>query len=241
MGALPLIGLTSYRTRGQMTIYDGELAALPAQYLDTISRSGGVGILLPPQHASKEIAADVVARIDGLLVTGGADIDPARYGQQLSPQHEGFEPLRDEWEDQLLSAALEADIPLLGICRGAQMLNVHLGGTLHQHLPQVIGHDRYRKPGQSFTSEPVQITPGTLLASIVGSEDTLDAPVQHHQAIDQPAPPLVVSARGLDGVIQAVEWPEKSFCLAVQWHPEENPSDDRVVAALVRAAGGSQP
>jgi len=221
-----------------MTIYEGELLSLPSQYLNTISRSGGVGVLLPPQPTSREVARDVISRIDGLVVTGGADIDPARYGQGLAEKHEGFEALRDEWEDQLLSAALEADIPVLGICRGAQMLNVHLGGTLHQHLPDVVGHDRYRKPGGSFTNEPVQVEPETLLASILGSEDTIDAPVQHHQAIDHPAPQLVVSARGLDGVIQAVEWPEKAFCLAVQWHPEENPSDDRVVSALIRAAGG---
>lgn len=233
--ARPVIGLTCYRTPGTMTIYDGELASLPAQYLDTVTRSGGTAVLLPPQPLSPAEARDVVARLDGLLLTGGADINPALYGQDLSPQHEGFEELRDASEDALLTAALEADIPVLGICRGAQMLNVHLGGTLHQHLPEVVGHDRYRKPGQSFTPEPMTVEPNTLLARALDSADQVMGPVQHHQAIDDVAPGLVVSARGFDGTVQAVEWPERNYCLAVQWHPEEDATDDRLVRSLVRA------
>lgn len=221
-----------------MTIYNGELASLPAQYLDTVTRSGGTAVLLPPQPLAPAEARDVVARLDGLLLTGGADINPALYGQDLSPQHEGFEELRDASENALLTAALEADIPVLGICRGAQMLNVHLGGTLHQHLPEVVGHDRYRKPGQSFTPEPITVQPGTLLARALDSADQMMGPVQHHQAIDDVAPGLVVSARGFDGTVQGVEWPEKNYCLAVQWHPEEDATDDRLVRSLVRACEG---
>lgn len=234
--ATPVIGLSCYRTHGTMTIYDGELASLPAQYVDSVTRSGGAAVLLPPQPLSMSQAKDIISRLDGLLLTGGADIDPARYSQELSPRHEGFEALRDASEDTLLQAALDVDLPILGICRGAQMLNVHLGGTLHQHLPDVLGHDRYRKPGESFTPEPMTIEPDTMVHEALGGDSEVQGPVQHHQAIDKVAPGLVVSARGFDGVVQAVEWPEKPFCVAVQWHPEEDASDDRLVRALVQHA-----
>jgi putative glutamine amidotransferase len=231
--ARPIIGLTCYRTAGTKTIYDGKLASLPVQYLDTVTRSGGTAVLLPPQPFDAEQARDVISRVDGLLLTGGADIDPARYGQPIDTQHEGFEALRDASEDALLAAALEADIPVLGICRGAQMLNVHLGGTLHQHLPDVVGHDRYRTPGARFHPEPVSITPGSRLADSLGRAVEINGPVEHHQAIDEVAPGLVVTARGSDGVIQAVEWPDKRFVVAVQWHPEEDASDDRLVRGFI--------
>lgn len=216
-----------------MTIYDGELASLPVQYLDTVTRSGGTAVLLPPQPLDAEQARDVISRVDGLLLTGGADIDPARYGQPLDAQHEGFEALRDASEDALLAAALEADIPVLGICRGAQMLNVHLGGTLHQHLPNVVGHDRYRTPGARFHPEPISITPGSQLAELLGGATEVNGPVEHHQAIDEVASGLVVTARGSDGVVQGVEWPDKRFVVAVQWHPEEDASDDRLVRGFI--------
>ena len=232
----PVIGLSCYRTHGTMTIYDGELASLPAQYLDTVTRAGGTAVLLPPQPLTPEQARDIVGRLDGLLLTGGADIDPGRYGDELSTKHEGFEQLRDASEDALLRAALEVDLPVLGICRGAQMLNVHLGGTLHQHLPDVVGHDRYRKPGQSFTPEAMTIEPGTILGAALGGATTVNGPVQHHQAINEVASELLVSARGFDGVVQGVELPTKKFCVAVQWHPEEDASDDRLVRALVQAS-----
>ena len=232
----PVIGLSCYRTPGTMTIYDGELASLPAQYLDSVTRAGGIGVLLPPQPLSAAQARDIVSRLDGLLLTGGADIDPSRYGEELSPQHEGFETVRDASEDALLTAALEGDLPVLGICRGAQMLNVHLGGTIHQHLPDVVGHDRYRKPGQSFTPEEITISPGSLLSEALGGELTVMGPVQHHQAINRVADGLVVTARGFDSVVQGIEHPGYRFCLAVQWHPEEDASDDRLVAALINAA-----
>jgi putative glutamine amidotransferase len=229
----PIIGLTTYRTRGQMTIYDGELASLPAQYLDTVSRSGGLGVMLPPQQSDGKEVDELVRRLDGLIVTGGSDLNPSRYGQELSPAHEGFDDARDEWEDTLLRAAFAQEIPVLGICRGAQMINVHCGGTLHQHLPEVVGHDRYRKPGQSFTPEPITVSPNTLLATIFRGDDAVSGMVQHHQAIDTVGEGLVLSACGFDGTVQGIERPGGSWCVAVQWHPEEDASDDRLVRAFV--------
>ena len=113
------------------------------------------------------------------------------------------------------------------------MLNVHLGGTLHQHLPDVVGHDRYRTPGARFHPEPISITPGSQLAELLGGTTEVNGPVEHHQAIHEVAPGLVVTARGSDGVIQAVEWPDKRFVVAVQWHPEEDASDDRLVRGFI--------
>jgi putative glutamine amidotransferase len=236
----PIIGLTSYRTRGQMTIYDTELACLPANYLESVSRSGGIGLLLPPQPHDSADVEKIVSRLDGLVLTGGADIDPSRFGAELSDKHEGFDVGRDAWELAILEAALKRDLPVFGICRGAQLMNVFFGGTLHQHLPDVVGHDRYRKPGQSFTHEPMSVAPGSTLASIVGVAGDTPGAVQHHQAIDRVGEGLNVVARGFDGVVQGIEHPGFSWCVAVQWHPEENPADDRIIEAFVSRCGGTQ-
>jgi putative glutamine amidotransferase len=236
----PVIGLTSYRTRGQMTIYDTELDCLPTQYLESVSRSGGLGVLLPPQPHDPGDVHEIVARLDGLVLTGGPDIDPSRYGSDLSDRHEGFEVGRDTWELSLLEAALRRDIPVFGICRGAQLMNVYFGGSLHQHLPDVVGHDRYRKPGQSFTNEPMSVVPGSTLASIVGPGRETPGAVQHHQAIDRVGEGLEVVARGFDGVVQGIEHPGFAWCLAVQWHPEENSADDRIMQAFVSRCAGEE-
>jgi putative glutamine amidotransferase len=228
----PRIGLTTYLTPGQMTIYSTELAVLPAQYIGAVSRAGGVAVMIPPQPLSHDDALRILAGIDGLIITGGADINPARYGQPRGPHTQEPEDLRDAAEDTLLRAAREISLPLLGICRGAQMLNVHLGGTLHQHLPDVVGHDRYRVGDGVFHAEPMTIMEGTLLHRILG-ETEVAGPVYHHQAIDQVAPGLVVSARGFDGTIQAIEMSDYPFGLAVQWHPEENLDDVRIIQGLI--------
>ena len=232
----PLIGLTTYLTPGQMTIYDGELAVLPAQYVEAITRAGGIALLLPPQRVTDSEAASIIGRLDGLLVTGGADINPARYGQDKNPHTQDSEDLRDGFEDALLTQALKAGLPVLGICRGAQMLNVHLGGTLHQHLPEVVGHDRYRVGDGVFHPEEMTLTIGTRLHELFGGDATVRGHVYHHQAIDTVAPSLRVSAHGFDGTIQGVERPGDGFCVAVQWHPEENLSDIRVFSGLIEAA-----
>lgn len=233
---LPLIGLSTYRSPAQMDGYDTDFVALPAQYLEAITLAGGVGVLIPPQPLESADATRILQGLDGVVICGGWDIEPQLYGQEPTEKMEETDSLRDKTEMTLLGAALDLDMPVLGICRGAQMLNVHLGGTLHQHVPDVTGSDIYRKPGGLFTSENMTLAEGSTLAEIFDNQDSVPGPVQHHQAIDQVAPGLIVSARGPDGIIQGVEAPERNFCVAVQWHPEENLSDVRIFDRLILEA-----
>jgi len=235
----PVIGLTSYRKRGQLSIYDTELVALPTFYTDGVNRAGGLAVILPPQPAVESIAdARALLRgLDGLIVAGGADVNPRRYGQEPGPHTETPEPLRDLLDELVLRAAIEDDLPFLGICRGAQMLNVHRGGTLHQHLPDVVGHDRYRVGDGKFHPEPMSIEPDSRLAEVLGGA-VVAGPVYHHQAIDQVGSGLRVTARGFDGVIEGLELEGHRYGMAVQWHPEQALDDEniRLFEGLVRAA-----
>lgn len=231
----PIIGISTYRTPGHISDYDAEIAGLPTQYMEGVTRSGGIAVFLPPQHATASDATSVISRLDGLIIAGGEDVNPERYGQQPGPHTQDSHTVRDTWEDLLLGAALAAQVPLLGICRGAQLLNVHLGGTLHQHLPDVIGHNRYQVGDGLFHPEEMTLEPGSAVATIFGSETTRGW-VFHHQGIDAVAPGLHVTARGCDGVIQAIEIEGHPFGLAVQWHPEESLEELRLFQALVEAA-----
>ncbi|HZE16606.1 MAG TPA: gamma-glutamyl-gamma-aminobutyrate hydrolase family protein, partial [Mycobacterium sp.] len=160
--------------------------------------------------------------------------DPAVYGQLPHPASDEPGPDRDAWEFALLAEALKRKLPVLGICRGAQVLNVTLGGTLHQHLPDVIGHSGHRAGNAVFTTLTVRTVPGTRLAALIG--ESADAKCYHHQAIAELGERLIVSAWDADGVIEAIELPGDSFALAVQWHPEESLDDLRLFAAIVDAA-----
>jgi len=233
----PMIGLTTYRERIVSDVWDLEAPYLPASYLDSVTRAGGVALLLPPQPASPDVARAVVDRLDALVITGGLDIDPALYGQEPHPETDLPRPDRDAWEDALLTAALEADLPLLGVCRGAQLLNVSLGGTLHQHLPEVVGDTRYQAAGGVFSHVDVAIAPRSRLEDLLGVR-SLVAKVHHHQAVDRVAEGLLVTARTADGTIEALELPGRRFALGVQWHPEEDSADDRLFSGLVAAARG---
>jgi putative glutamine amidotransferase len=164
-------------------------------------------------------------------------VDPGRYGQAPHPatdQPVEDSRVRDAFEFALLRTALDRGMPVLGICRGAQVLNVALGGTLHQHLPDVLGHNRHQQGDAVFTTSSVRTVPGTRLAALIG--ESSDAQCYHHQAIDRLGAGLVVSASDADGVIEAVEMPGDDFVLAVQWHPEERLDDLRLFAAVVEAA-----
>jgi len=233
----PVIGLTTYLEQSQTGVWDVPASFLPKAYFEAVTLAGGIAVLLPPQPVSPEIARRVLCGLDGLIITGGKDFNPARYGQE--PHATTDEPRldRDAWEDELLRQALDADLPFLGICRGAQVLNVALGGTLHQHLPDIVGHTRYQVGGGVFTHVPVELEDDSLIHSMLGGHaEPLIVPVYHHQSIDRLAEGLVVSALTSDGVIQAVELPTATFALAVQWHPEAAPEDIRLFEGLVKAA-----
>ncbi|AMB58127.1 gamma-glutamyl-gamma-aminobutyrate hydrolase family protein [Microterricola viridarii] len=230
----PVIGITSYLEQAQTGVWDVRAAFLPQVYLDAVTDAGGIAVVLPPQPVTPATARRVLESMDGLIITGGADIDPARYGQAPHSRTGAPRTDRDAWEDALLHAAIETELPFLGICRGAQMLNVALGGTLHQHLPDVVGSEKYQPAPAEFGTEPVRVEPDTTLAGLLG--DGLDVHVYHHQALDRVAEGLRVTATSADGVIEAVELPAVPFGVAVQWHPEENAADRRLFAGLVDAA-----
>ncbi|MBH0131312.1 gamma-glutamyl-gamma-aminobutyrate hydrolase family protein [Salinibacterium sp. NK8237] len=233
----PLIGLTTYLEQAQTGVWDVPAAFLPKAYFEAVTRAGGIAVLLPPQPVSPEIARRVLQGLDGLIITGGKDFDPARYGQEPHPTTDEPRLDRDAWEDELMRQALDADLPFLGICRGAQVLNVALGGTLHQHLPEVVGHGNYQLGGGNFSHLPVAIEADSQIDQVLGGQtDPLVVPLYHHQAIDRLADGLVVTARTSDDVIEAVELPSATFVVAVQWHPEAAPEDIRLFEGLVEAA-----
>lgn len=228
--ARPRIGLTTYLEVARWGVWQRPAALVPQVYLDGVARAGGVPLLLPPVGTDLSVL-DVV---DGLVVIGGADVDPGWYGAEPHPTTRDTRPERDRHELRLLEAALERGLPVLGVCRGAQVLNVALGGSLHQHLPEVTGHEQHRPEPGVFGSSRVRTEPGTQAARILGEETTV--PCYHHQALDRVADPLRVTARADDGTVEAVELPGPGWVLGVQWHPEENPADLRLFEAHVQAA-----
>ncbi|MGV9321674.1 gamma-glutamyl-gamma-aminobutyrate hydrolase family protein [Streptomyces sp. NPDC003660] len=227
MGGRPLIGVSTYLEAGaRWGVWELEAALLPAAYPRLVSRSGGLPALLPPDDP--ELAPEVVARLDGVVIAGGPDVDPARYGADRTPRCGPPAPERDAWELALIKAALAAHVPLLGICRGLQLLNVALGGTLVQHL------DGHAEAVGVFGAHPVRPVPGTLYAAI--QPDGTSVPTYHHQAVDRLADALIPSAHTADGTIEAVELPSaQGWVLGVQWHPEMG-TDERVMRALIAAA-----
>lgn len=227
----PRIGLSTYVEPARWGVWDRPAALLPAVYVEGVIRAGGVPVLLPPAAGA---AAAAVDGVHGLLLSGGADIEPARYGAEPHAKTEGWRRERDAWELDLLSAALDRQVPVLGLCRGAQLLNVGFGGTLVQHVPDQVGHSRHRPAPAVLGKETIAVTPGSRLADVLGREASV--PCYHHQGIGQPGEGLVVVARSADGVVEAVERPGEPFVLGVQWHPEEDATDTRVLMALVDAA-----
>ncbi|MEO8529099.1 MAG: gamma-glutamyl-gamma-aminobutyrate hydrolase family protein [Pseudolysinimonas sp.] len=231
-----MIGLTTYKQRAQTGVWDVTAAFLPAVYFEAVQRAGGIPILLPPQPADAETVSRVLDGVDGIIITGGADVDPARYGQTPHETTDSAHLERDAWEDALLSAAIDRELPFLGICRGMQMLNVNRGGSLHQHVPEVVGDDRFRIGNGEYATNEVVVDDGSALAALVGAAP-LAVKSYHHQAVDAVGSGLRVTARTDDGIVQAVELEGVPFGLAVQWHPEEDAVEDaRLFAGLVDAA-----
>ena len=231
---LPVIGLTTYRERAKTGNWDTEFALLHNVYVNAVARAGGVPLLLPPQEHG---ADEVIARLDALVLSGGSDIDPERYDQQPHQHTKVVRPWRDDWELRLLDRALAADLPVLGVCRGAQLLNVALGGTLEQHLPDAVGHQGHCPAPGVFGATQITLRPGSALAGLLGPEVTV--PCYHHQAINKVAPGLEVGGTADDGTVEAVELPGRRFVIAVQWHPEQDPGDLRLFEALVTAASNT--
>jgi putative glutamine amidotransferase len=230
----PVVGLTSYLQRAKTGVWDVRAAFLPAVYLEGVAQAGGIAVLLPPQSVDDAIVERVLDGLDGLVITGGRDVDPATYGQ--APHAKTDEPAldRDAWEFALLRGALARGLPVLGICRGAQVLNVALGGTLHQHLPDVVGHYQHQLGNAVFNTSSIKTVPGTRLAALIG--ESTDAQCYHHQAIAELGKGLIATAWDPDGVVEAVERIGDEFVLAVQWHPEERLDDLRLFAGVVEAA-----
>ena len=245
----PVVGLTTYLEQATQGVWDVRAAFLPHVYFDAVTASGGVAVLLPPQHhAATGLSADAAAAavldgLDGLILTGGLDVQPELYGAERHPLTDPARPDRDAWELALFRGAEERRMPVLAICRGLQLVNVARGGTLHQHLPEALGTERYRVGGGVFATNRVQVDPGTTLAGIVGDSE-LDVHSYHHQGIDRLGGGLVVTARTDDGLTQAVESTGESYLVGVQWHPEQDVEDRRLFAGLVQAASAfasSQP
>ncbi|MFG2787714.1 gamma-glutamyl-gamma-aminobutyrate hydrolase family protein [Streptomyces sp. NPDC048419] len=230
MAGGPLIGISTYlETGARWGVWELEAALLPAGYPRLVQRAGGVAVMLPPDEVLR--AADVVSRLDGLVIAGGPDVEPVRYGAERDPRTGPPARARDSWELALIDAALAARVPLLGICRGMQLLNVALGGTLVQHL------DGHAEVVGVFGHHPVKPVPGTRYAAAVPEETSV--PTYHHQAIDRLGSGLLPSAHAADGTVEAVELPPADgWVLGVQWHPEMG-EDTRVMRALVEAAEGS--
>jgi putative glutamine amidotransferase len=224
----PLIGITTYREQARWGYWDVPAVLLPANYADAVAGAGGEPVLLP----TGAISADVVGRLDGLVLAGGADVDPARYEEEAGPHTTATRPERDASEIALLQAALDRDLPLLAICRGMQLLNVLLGGTLIQHVPDVPGAQAHQLGLGLYAEREVRIDPGSAVGAILGEAVTVEC--HHHQALDRLARGVTASAWAEDGLVEAVEVSGHPFCLGVQWHPEAG-DDHRLFGALVGA------
>ena len=229
MGTRPIIGLTTYADEARFGLQDTFAAVLPMSYVHAVHACGGRAVLVTPDDPDPE----VLAGLDGVAFTGGGDIDPARYGERPHPTTK-VRPERDAAEMMLLHAAIDQRLPILGICRGMQLMAVGYGGRLYQHLPDVLGHDNHRPvDGPKFGQHAVRLRPGSRAAEVLG--DALVVNSFHHQGVADPGR-LVPSGWCLeDDLIEVVEDPSLPFALGVQWHPEDT-GDFRLFAAFVEAA-----
>jgi putative glutamine amidotransferase len=227
----PVIGLTTYREQAAYGVWHQRADLLPSEYAEAVTATGGVPVLLPP--VGEPGAADVVvARLDGLVISGGADVDPGRYGAEPHERTAGWRPDRDAWESALLTAAEARGLPVLGVCRGMQLMAVHGGGSLDQHTPDLVGHEQHSPGGDVYGEVAVTTEPGSRVAALVGEGLTVSC--HHHQSV-RAHPGFVAAAYADDGTLEAMEARGDRFCVAVQWHPE-TAADVGLLAGLVRAA-----
>jgi putative glutamine amidotransferase len=239
----PLIGICAALERARWSVWDLQAFLLPRMYVDAVQRAGGSAVLLPVDQGWIDDPAELLDRLDGLMLAGGADLDPASYGAQPDPRTVGVVPERDAFEIALTRAALERDLPYLGICRGMQVMNVAAGGTLIQHLPDSHGHDDHRRVSGTFdgADHDVRLASGSLVARAAG-EELHATKSHHHQGVDAVGEGLEVTGWAtLDDLPEAIERSDRRFALGVQWHPEADETS-RLIGALVaeaaqRAAG----
>jgi putative glutamine amidotransferase len=226
----PLIGITTYAQEASWGVWRLPAALVPLDYVTAIERAGGRPILVPP---SEEAVAETLEALDGIVFSGGADVDPSLYGAEPHPETDTPQARRDAGELALLRAALERDLPTLAVCRGFQLLNVVRGGDLRQHLPEELGHDDHKQVPGTFVEHPVEVKDGTRLATLIGARS--DVTSHHHQGIGRIGEGLVETAWAKDGTLEAVEDPSQRFALGVQWHPEAQ-EDRALFEGLVEEA-----
>ncbi|HTF10920.1 MAG TPA: gamma-glutamyl-gamma-aminobutyrate hydrolase family protein [Asanoa sp.] len=228
----PVIGLTTYAEEARFGLNDTFAAVLPLAYVQAVHNSGGRAVLITPDAPD----VDALDGLDGIVFTGGSDVDPALYGARPHPTTQ-VKPERDAAEMLLLRAALAADLPLLAICRGMQLMTVACGGKLHQHLPDVLGHDHHRPTsGPKFGFHRVDLAPGSLARQLLG--ESVEVNSFHHQGVADPGKLTATGWCPEDNLIEVVEDPALRFALGVQWHPEDT-TDHRLFAALVGTASSS--
>ncbi|HZO07539.1 MAG TPA: gamma-glutamyl-gamma-aminobutyrate hydrolase family protein [Solirubrobacterales bacterium] len=232
----PAIGICAAVERVSWGVWDGyEVTLVPRSYVSSVQRAGGIGIVLPPDEAAVADPDLLLDRVDALIIAGGADIDPSSYGAAPHPETRGTWPDRDRFEIALARRALQRDMPLLGICRGMQLLNVALGGTLNQHLPDTIGASTHRSVAGTFSEHQVHLEQGSLACAAAGTEGLMVLS-HHHQGIDGLGEGLRVTGwSDEDELVEAIELPEKRYALGVVWHPEEDAASP-LIASLVEAA-----
>jgi putative glutamine amidotransferase len=233
----PVIGLCTALERARWSVWDQQAVILPLNYIEEVHRAGAIAVMLPPDPQLVEHPDEALELLDGLLLAGGADIDPASYGQPAHAETQDSVPERDAFEIAMTRAAIERDLPLLGICRGMQLINVALGGTLNQHLPEHFGHEQHRRVIGTFegSDHDVEVLDGTLAMSVIGA-GVHGTKSHHHQGVERLGERLRVGARSpIDGLVESIELPDRSFVLGVQWLPEADRSSP-VIDGLVQAA-----
>ncbi len=226
----PVIGITSYAQEASWGVWRLPAVLIPAMYVEAVERAGGRALVVPPTEVGVD---ETLAALDGIIFSGGADVDPTVYGSEAHPETDAPQRHRDAGELALLSAALERDMPTLAICRGVQLLNVARGGDLIQHLPAEVGHDDHKQVPGVFAVHPVEVKEGTRLAAVIGARS--DVTSHHHQAVGRLGAGLVESAWAADGTLEAIEDPGMRFTVGVQWHPEAG-DDQALFDALVDEA-----
>jgi putative glutamine amidotransferase len=229
-GERPVIGICAAIESAQWAAWEVLVNLSPRTYSLAVQRAGGLALILPPDDVAAESPDELLDMLDALILAGGSDIDPASYGARPHPETRGTRPERDRFELALGTRALERDMPVLGICRGMEMLNVIQGGTLNQHL----GLELHRHTPGVFTDHRVELEPGSLAARVVGAELT-EVKSAHHQGVEELGEGVVVTGHADDGVVEAIELPDRSFAVGVLWHPEED-ERSRVIGSLVEEA-----